>query len=605
VRSFHYRWEWSLQSSPEALWPLVTDTNRFNRDVGVPNVERLAASAGSTRRLRLQRIGVPIEWEEEPFEWTRPSRFGVVRRYISGPVTMMRVLVELTPAGSGTMLVYQVWAQPKNVLGLLAIPAEIGGLSARRIDRTIRRYDRLASAPGAFSNPMGRVRLAPGGADRLRRLAERLAADGADADLVARLSSTIAQGDDLAVAQFRPYAFADAWRVPRRGVLELCLKATRIGLLEFRWRLLCPLCRGSREGLATLADVGSRAHCESCHIDFTANFERSVELTFRPSAAIRELDANEFCVGGPQITPHIVAQQLLPAGASRALTLPLEAGRYRVRTPSTTGGVLMAAASDGAASLTIRAVEGGWPDGEPTVSLQPSLRFENTTDQQQLFVLERMAWTDQAATAAEVTALQLFRDLFASEALRPGEECSVGSVAIVFTDLRSSTQMYREIGDAVAFGHVLGHFDVVKALIAEEGGAVVKTIGDAVMAVFTRPVCALRAMIRAQVRLASPADGSRPLALKVGMHYGPCIAVTLNDRLDYFGSTINIAARLEGQSSGRDVIVSDAVRHDPEVAAWLAERADTLEAQPLDVSLKGFDERFSLWRVVNRVRVGD
>jgi hypothetical protein len=73
------------------------------------------------------------------------------------------------------------------------------------------------------------------------------------------------------MSQFRPYTLADDWGVSRRSVLELCLKATRAGLLEFRWKLLCPLCRGSDKGLQTLADVRSRAHCDSCHIDFTAN----------------------------------------------------------------------------------------------------------------------------------------------------------------------------------------------------------------------------------------------------------------------------------------------------------------------------------------------
>jgi len=248
--------------------------------------------------------------------------------------------------------------------------------------------------------------------------------------------------------------------------------------------------------------------------------------------------------------------------------------------------------------IVLRADANGWPEGEPAISLKPELALENGTATDQLFILERMAWTDQAATAAEVTALQVFRDLFASEALRPGEELSVGSVAIVFTDLKSSTQLYREIGDAVAFGRVLSHFDVVKGCIADEGGAVVKTIGDAVMAVFTRPAPALRAMARAQASLAAPPNGVLPLSLKVGIHYGPSIAVTQNDRLDYFGSTINVAARLEGQSSGGDVIVSDAVCRDPEVTAWLADQANELTVEPMEVSLKGFErERFALWRI--------
>ena len=124
---------------------------------------------------------------------------------------------------------------------------------------------------------------------------------------------------------------------------------------------------------------------------------------------------------------------------------------------------------------------------ELRVALTPTLNLENATAQEQLLILERVVWSDQATTAAEVTALQTFRDLFASEALRPGDQISVGSLTILFTDLKSSTQLYREIGDAPAFGLVMDHFDVLKQAIADEGGAVVKTIGDAVMAVFSTP----------------------------------------------------------------------------------------------------------------------
>jgi len=81
-REFHYRWEFDLKSSPEQIWPLVSDTNRFNRDTGVPSVEAVGESRGNARRrLRLTTFGIPIEWEEQPFEWVRPERFGVVRLY--------------------------------------------------------------------------------------------------------------------------------------------------------------------------------------------------------------------------------------------------------------------------------------------------------------------------------------------------------------------------------------------------------------------------------------------------------------------------------------------------------------------------------------------
>jgi class 3 adenylate cyclase len=232
------------------------------------------------------------------------------------------------------------------------------------------------------------------------------------------------------------------------------------------------------------------------------------------------------------------------------------------------------------------------------VSLAPTLRFENRTGAEQLFVLERMAWSDQAATAAEVTTLQMFRDLFSSELLRPGEQISVGSLTVLFTDLRDSTRFYQEIGDAPAFGRVMDHFAVLRKAIAEEDGALVKTIGDAVMAVFRRPVSALRAILDAQQRLAAPPAGAPPLYLKAGMHHGPCIAVTMNDRLDYFGSVVNMAARLERLSSGKDIIVSDVVRHDPEVEELLFAPENPLITEPFEVQLKGFkDAQFHLWRV--------
>ena len=207
-----------------------------------------------------------------------------------------------------------------------------------------------------------------------------------------------------------------------------------------------------------------------------------------------------------------------------------------------------------------------------------------------------MAWNDQATTAAEVTALQMFRDLFAAEALRPGEQISVGTLAVLFTDMRDSTKLYRQIGDATAFGRVMNHFDVLKKAIAEHDGAIVKTIGDAVMAVFRCAADGLLAMLEVQRTLAQPGDGTMPLQLKAGLHTGPCIAVTLNDQLDYFGSTVNLAARLEGLSNGTDVIISRPVFEDALVRELLETKQ--LSATEFDMTLKGFeDERFALWRV--------
>lgn len=598
---FYYRWEWHLRASPETLWPLVADTNRFNRDTGVPSIQRRNAPeenlSNARRNLRLYRLGVPVEWEEEPFEWVRPYRYGVARHYSSGPVLEMRTLAELTPQpDGGTHVVYQVWATPRNLLGKIAIPVQIGFLSKRSFEVAFKRYDRFALNNLPLEMLPGQTHFAPGGKERLKSAREGLISEGAQPEIVTHLTEVIEKTDDIPLARMRPYQLADDWKLPRRDVLEHFLVATRRGMLELQWDVLCPLCRNAKQVTKTLGNLKEQVHCETCNIDFDVNFERSVELTFRPNPAIRETERGEFCIAGPQTTPHVAVQQLLAPGEERLVTPMLENGRYRLRTLKLRGGEYIQVSADGLEEISMRASKlDGWPPGEIQVAPHANIRLKNSTDEEQLFILERMTWSDQAVTASEVTALQMFRDLFANEALRPGEQISVGSLVIVFTDLRGSTRMYREIGDAPAFGLVMSHFDVLKDAINGEGGAIVKTIGDAVMAVFRRPAPAMRAMLHAQQALAKE-DRIHPLQLRAGIHYGPCIAVTLNDRLDYFGSTVNMAARLEGFSTGGDVIVSEAVYTDPEVVELI--NSPDFGAERFHTKLKGFDDdHFHLWRV--------
>jgi class 3 adenylate cyclase len=618
-REFHYRWEFDLESSPEQLWPLVADTNRFNRDTGVPAVQMVQSDVkgmkNARRRLRLSAFGIPVEWEEQPFEWTRPSRFGVVRRYSKGPIAELRVVVDLTshantndpprdpndaPRDSsiaGTKLTYQVWARPRSLIGLMAIPIQIGILSARSFARTLSEYDRLAKHGQAAASLSRKADFVPGGRARLLALSEKMAAAGTNEELVALLVDYLENADEIALARIRPYQLARQWRQPQRTVLEACLCATRAGILDLQWNLICPMCRGGAAS-DSLKEIVSEVHCPGCNIDFTVNFEQSVELTFRPNPAIRAADTETFCIGGPQVQPHVAAQQLLSPHSTRAIDLSLATGRYRLRTMGLAGWQHLRADENGAAVVTLRATKDGWETAELEMARDTRVNLENDTDDEQLFILERTAWSDDAATAAEVTALQVFRDLFATEALRPGEQISVGTLTVLFTDLKNSTRMYREIGDATAFGRVMNHFDILKQTIAEEDGALVKTIGDAVMAVFRAPAGALRAMLKAQQEFAFPPQGMAPLRLKAGVHTGPCIAVTLNDRLDYFGSTVNLAARLEAQSTGDDVVISTAVYSDPEVRELLADQQQGLSAARFEMPLKGFDEdSFELWRI--------
>jgi len=599
AKEFYFSWQWDLQSTPEAIWPYASDTNRFNRDTGQPEIELIDNVMG-TKHARMKLPIIKVEWEEEPFEWTYPYSFGIVRTYSKGPLDSMRVQVnfDLRPDG-GTHVFYQTWMTTSNILAQIGIPFAIGVIAKSRFEKAFRVYDKLASkksvAPLLFEtlHPRG---LSAGGRARFKSQSEAVIRQGTDPKLIAHLEDFLSHADELSLQRIRPYTLADSWKVGRRAVLEMFLRSTRAGIMDMFWDLLCPSCRGTTEGHTNLAEVHGSSHCSTCQIDFTVNFDHNIEVVFRPNPSVMTIEFSAaFCVGSPQMQPHVFMNQSISALHSLPVPLQLESGRYTLRASNAPGSLSLYAHADGAAKADLRVTQYGWPPEELRVSLLPTLNLINATEADQIFTLERTAWSDQAATAADVTALQVFRDLFATEVVRPGEEISIGSVTLMFTDLRDSTRMYRLIGDASAFGRVREHFEILEKAIAKEGGAIVKTMGDAVMATFLHPIDALRAVWNAQTEIAK--RGEPMLWLKVGLHKGPCIVVNLNDRLDYFGSTVNITARLPNFSQGGELIFSENFYEDPEIQQFIAENISPGALSRFAGELKGFDTPFTMWKL--------
>ena len=595
TQEFYFDWHWDLESAPQTIWPFASDTNRFNRDTGQPEIEMLDNVKG-VKHVRMK-LPIRVEWEEEPFEWTSPYSFGILRTYRKGPIDEMRVQANFDPRPEGgTCVRYQTWIKTDNIPAQLALPFVIGVIAKKRFEKAFRIYDRLANKRGSVIEVSRQRRLSAAGRARFKSLSQTIVQQGTDVLLVERLEDFLDRADELSVQRIRPYVLADRWQVNRRAVLEMFLRATRTGIFDMSWDLLCPTCRGTTEGHTNLGDVRGKSHCDTCQIDFTVNFDHNIEVVFKPNASIRavELDA-AFCVGSPQLQPHVVMSQNIAALRSLPVSLPLEPGRYTLRATNVPGSISILADRDGGSKSDIRVTSFGWPPEQQHLSLHPTLNLINATEANQTFQLERTAWSDQASTAADVTALQVFRDLFASEVIRPGEEISIGSITLMFTDLRDSTRLYRRIGDASAFGRVREHFDILEKAIASEGGAIVKTMGDSVMATFRHPIDAFRAVWNAQKKIAE--RGEPMLWLKVGLHQGPCIVVNLNDRLDYFGSTVNIAARLPAFSQGGELVFTEEITGDPEVQQFLAKNIKLGALSPFTGNVKGFDEPFTMWKL--------
>jgi class 3 adenylate cyclase len=188
-------------------------------------------------------------------------------------------------------------------------------------------------------------------------------------------------------------------------------------------------------------------------------------------------------------------------------------------------------------------------------------------------------------SALHVTSQQDFRDLFAGEFLAPDVSFAIRSVTLMFTDIKASTEMYERLGDSRAYAVVQDHFRVMTGVIRAREGAVVKTIGDAVMASFPASRDAAAAAREIQEAFARSSIRGLRVEVKIGLHRGPVIAVTSNRALDFFGRAVNVAARVQGESSAGEVLATDAVLADPEAARRLSGRG--ARARAFTASLKG------------------
>jgi class 3 adenylate cyclase len=179
-----------------------------------------------------------------------------------------------------------------------------------------------------------------------------------------------------------------------------------------------------------------------------------------------------------------------------------------------------------------------------------------------------------ALTGLDVFHRPLFQQRFGDQVLSAEESLQVRHVVLLFTDIRGSTALYERLGDAQAYNLVREHFKVLFQAIEAQGGVVVKTIGDAVMASFRRPAAALEAALTVQGAIGElKVPGTdEAVVVKMGLHAGPALAVTLNGRFDYFGQSVNRAARIQGLARDQEIDFSEAVFQDPSCRRMLAGR---------------------------------
>ena len=440
--------------------------------------------------------------------------------------------------------------------------------------------------------------------ERLEAKLSDLRRIGVSNDICDHLADYIATSPPPRLHLISPFRLADAWALERDAVLDAFLYGTRIGIFDLEWDIKCPSCKGPTQMANSLVELKSASHCEKCKIDISAGFDDAVEVTFQVTPNIRDtgsISRGDVMMSWMQIE-KVTALSVRP-GQWVEIKLALEPGFYAMADPSLNITCPLVVTDEPVdAERTIEYFYDGqslekddkWHGAGPF-----RIRLLNNGPEKMEFCFGRSVdfpWV----SGARVASNQIFRDYFSSELISPDEYFAIRNVVFFFTDIKGSTDLYERRGDSKAYYLVREHFKIMTSMVKRNHGAVVKTIGDAVMATFLVSEDAINTvfeMHRSFEEFNTKEGALDQIIIKVGLHRGPCIAVTSNEALDYFGRTVNIAARIQGLSSGDDIMISKALYDETGIQALI----DSFgwKTTPIQASLKGVESAYDVVHITN------
>jgi len=540
-------------------------------------------------------------WQEEPYQWQAPNLLKIKREYQRGPYENLDIVIELKPLLSsrekGTVVNISFEGVARNFMGALRTKSHFSSHFRRKLKKIIQKYDDsiVGHRFPEGNQPFWKTRK-PG---KWRSLLNHLTAASKEPELSRRIIDHLRYGDEQDLQIINPLDLAKMWAFPLHRVLETGYQAVLLNILNIEWRQNCPKCRRTLKVSRKLTEISSSHYCRHCGISINLDLNNTTQLVFKCNPLVRKLSDDSYCISGPKNRDHVLLQQFIHPGSKHFVELKLPKGDFRVRTDTLDRDMHVKSDINGLDNVTMT-LEQGKGDNEYTpLNPHSDMIIKNRTNQSLLVSIEDTNWASYGVSAAEVTSQQLFRDCFPKELIRPTQKIRCTDLSVLFTDLINSSAIYTEGGDEEAISKVMDHFEVLRQIIREERGAVVKTIGDAIMAVFRKPDGAVRAYRRAQKYFSSSENTEVQIKLKGGLHCGNCYAVTLNNRIDYFGNTVNFAARLVEEARSDELVISDSTLAHKDLQRFLMQDDIFCDISGSESKIKGFGEKLHPIRRLN------
>jgi adenylate cyclase len=569
-------------------WRMLGDTDWMNRQVGGSSVLEPSISIQPDGMPSIighlsGPAGLKMPFEEVWTSWAAGQYFRQVRD-IRSPL-LRRTDYHAQLHGVGELV------KPEITLRITVSTGLKGIISMLQVRPIRRKWQRILDTLAEGHTP---VRTLPEAARVVMSRWEKSAAP----ELVSAFRDHFLTASPTDLQRLRGFVLADQWGVPRAEVLDAMLHGVEAGALELYWSVRCTRCLGQVAASASLSDLAGHANCPACRIGFQTDLGSNVEVLFSPHPALISRVDEQFCTLYPAASPDLFGVFTLAPDQELWQTIELPAGHWKLGSGGEQPDLLLVSGGDSADAVDSVDWQPGVAGSMAVAAGTVKLRLRNDASGRRRIYLIRSNG-DNRIPASYMTTYPGFRERMSHQVLAPDLRISVRSVVLLFTDLSGSTAMYEELGDAKAFAVVRDHFVILKAATAECGGAVVKTIGDAVMASFHDVTDAMQCALRMQAEFNAWATGlelDTPPQLKVGLHVGSVLAVhTDASGLDYFGGSVNLAARAESAAKGGQIVWTQRVQDDPRIPELVAGAGHTVEV--MERELKGLKGATRLYRV--------
>lgn len=532
-----FLWEFELRSTPKELWPYLSDTSTTNQKLGLPKmqyVEKNGKLYGKSINL-----GIFLEWEEVPWQWEYPRWIQNARIYSKGFANYVRakyIFEENSSLNKKTKLyVYFGWI-PKNFFGNLLLKIAMPNIRKKylaylnELDTQIQNKKIIQTKDGILKNILENI-----------FIKYKMIQEDTIQEYYELIWNYLAKQKLSFLNNIKIKKIAYELKLPLEKTIDFFLVSTKKGFFLLTWKIICPHCRGYRKELINIGELPEKEYCDVCEIEIDTSNSNNIEMIFKIHPSILQVEEEVFCAAEPAKKPHILFNKKLKDGESTTYSLEhLEEKIYRIRWKGETKYAILQISKEGVESLMINKFF-NFENQFLYVKKNSTLQILNTFGKEKEFILEYYTDDQFALRPAEMFNHQTFRELFDHQVLDSKIQLDIGLQFLLLSDVVGSTRMYIEQGEGYAFKTIKKFFENSYQIVKKNKGAVIKTLGDAILASFSNE----ENLIQAVIDLSEFAKSNTEIKIRIITNMGKVYAVNLNTSIDYFGTPVNILAKVE------------------------------------------------------------